>query len=95
MPAIVLNAFQRITFFVSKYEQAYIGKAKATPKDPSKQTGDAAYLKLDIVKCKCCNWQGKSSETKQEFLFLPYATELELFCPKCNRYLCFISGKDN
>lgn len=41
--------------------------------------------------CTCCGWKGADRKTKKHYMFVAKIAEVELFCPKCNHYLGFIS----
>ena len=50
-----------------------------------------AAPKTSLVSCTCCGWKGEELKTRKHYLEVEGIAELELYCPKCNQYLCFIS----
>jgi hypothetical protein len=43
-----------------------------------------------LVQCSC-GWKGEEMKAHKHYLEVEGIAELELYCPKCGQYLCFIS----
>jgi hypothetical protein len=43
------------------------------------------------ITCGCCGWKGQEMKAKKHYLVVGKIAELELFCPKCNHYMGFLS----
>lgn len=86
MTSILLNAYLKIgpSDLINQFIHK-VFKAATDTKMPDAPTVEPA----DIKHCKCCNWKGKSSETTKKHLLLSDDVELEMFCPKCQRYIGF------
>lgn len=82
----ILSFFQIGNIFGSGV-QASAQENKKVEKENESDYNDA------VVKCPCCKWKGKNSETKKKFVFLTNISEVELFCPKCHKYIRFISDQ--
>ena len=95
MTHLAINPENRFAFFSVKenFLEKLFGKQRDNAQKSTHKVIVEASAQHDIMTCKCCSWKGKSSETKKEFLFINKISELELFCPKCNSYLGFISDE--
>lgn len=45
-----------------------------------------------ITSCSCCNWKGKIADSRRQYITFTVISEVELFCPRCNTYMGFVSG---
>ncbi len=95
MTHLAINTVNRYAFI--QVRENVIGKIfKKQKESVLKSTHNLIVEKTaknELLSCKCCSWKGKSAETKKEFLFTNLISELELFCPKCNSYVGFISDE--
>ncbi len=42
--------------------------------------------------CSCCQWKGKVADIRKNYISFTAISEIELFCPRCNTYMGFVSG---
>lgn len=52
---------------------------------------DAIFSAADVT-CSKCHWNGSGSDIQREDLFLTDA--IELYCPRCDGYMGFVSSQD-
>jgi len=93
MSTIVLNYLTRFAFFQLKgnyfnlelkdlQEAAFGNRHNISEPD----------VQQKAVGCSCCQWKGKVGESKKAHIQFSGITETELFCPRCNTYMGFVSG---
>ena len=92
MTSILFQPFNLLSFF--QLGNIFGSSAQASEKENKKvENEDASDYNDKIIKCQCCKWKGKNSETKKKFIFLTNISEVELFCPRCHKYISFISDQ--
>ena len=93
MPLLVLHCLSLFTFPNVKNHLSKVLPASGNTSCKSEHHKYDHVNKRNIIKCGCCAWKGKRTETKKKFIFLNRISEMELYCPKCNKYLGFLSEK--
>ena len=78
------TATERLLNKMSEKLNSYVPTVNRTTQQPNR-------VKDNAVHCGCCGWTGKGAEAVQHRLVAEYARELELFCPACYSYLCFVA----
>lgn len=94
MSSIVLNYLTRFAFFQSKgnlfnlelkdLQDALIGNRPPTYSEPD--------IQQQAIGCSCCQWKGRVGESRKAYITFSGFSETELFCPRCNTYMGFVSG---
>lgn len=94
MSSIVINYLTRFAFFHSKgnlfnleLNELYNATMGSRPQNSSEPD-----VMQKAVSCSCCNWKGKACESRKSEIAFSTFTETELFCPRCNTYVGFVSG---
>lgn len=57
---------------------------------PVLQFRPASTNASSVINC-ACGWKGSEMKANKHYLEVEGIAELELYCPKCSQYLCFIS----
>jgi hypothetical protein len=56
---------------------------------PMREVRSYSAEATSVLRCPC-GWKGEALNTRKHYVEVEGIAELELFCPKCYQYLCFM-----
>ncbi len=94
MSSIVLNYLTRFAFFQLKgnFFNLELKELQGTASGHRPPYNSEPDVQQKAIGCSCCHWKGRVGESQKNIISFSGFTETELFCPRCNTYMGFVSG---